>query len=223
MISVCSFSFFLPQAVCQQDTLVEQFGFRRDEIISAKLYLGANNPAGLATSSYATERGAERRPRELLYGPTNHTCQGYGPGRQLRWAQQMDFCLSRLQLTNKETDPAAISASKQTRRNHQAAYAWLKRSTETIKLQLYLTYFSQKILFSIRSCKKPPETAVMHATTSARLVGVLMKTEVSIRTREAFADKIQLTFRKKRHSGDLLSNQEILNPPCSLSASQTTL
>lgn len=113
MISV---SFFLPQAVCQQDTLVEQFGFRRDEIISAKLYLGANNPAGLATSSHATERVAERWPPELLYGPTNHTCQGYGPGRQLRWAQQMDFCLSRLRLTNKETDPAAIPAWKQTRR-----------------------------------------------------------------------------------------------------------
>lgn len=69
---------------------------------------------------------------ELLYGPTNHTCQGYGPGRQLRWAQQMGLCLSRSQLTNKETDPAAISASQQTQKTIRlrAAHGCLRLTEE---------------------------------------------------------------------------------------------
>lgn len=42
---------------------------------------------------------------------------------------------------------------------------------------------------------------MIHATTAARLVDVLMKKEVSFRTRKALADKIQLTFRKKAQRG----------------------
>lgn len=60
--------------------LVKQFGFRRDEIIEAKLCLGANTPAGLAIRSYVTERGAERWPRCCFMAPQTTLVRDTGLG-----------------------------------------------------------------------------------------------------------------------------------------------
>lgn len=73
-------------------------------------------PAGLATSSYVAEHGAERWAAELLYGHHKPHLSGIRGWETAQMGTTNGLCLSRLQLTNNETDPAAISASTQTQR-----------------------------------------------------------------------------------------------------------
>lgn len=75
------------------------------------MYLGANNPAGLASSSYVTERG-----RRAALWPHKPHLSGIRAWETAQMGTTNGLCLSRLQLTNKETDPAAIPASKWTQR-----------------------------------------------------------------------------------------------------------
>lgn len=59
---------------------------------------GVNKPVSLATSSYVTEDRAERWWQCRFMAPSNHTCQGNSPIRQLRRPRTNRLCLYGLQL-----------------------------------------------------------------------------------------------------------------------------
>lgn len=145
LISVSSFSFFCHEQFVKKDMIVKQFGFRRDEIIKAKLYLGAKTSPLKPLVHTEQSAGLRDGCRAALWPHKPHL-SGIRAWETAQMGTTNGLCLGRLQLTNKETDLAAISASKRTRRsirhcNTKTAtiYDWF-----LVKIQMHIWDFKVK-------------------------------------------------------------------------------